>query len=372
VFAGLIWQGDQNLLRNLPGRAFLDPVQVLLALAGMVHVIFGGIRWRYVFLLLWALIMLAPSILTGDAPHFARLVGLIPPLAILIALGATWLVELAATLIDKNGERGSTLVMLVMMSLLMLSAVLAVRDYFDKYANYPDLPALFEVGDWQLGQYAAALPEGEIIYLSPTQERMATIYYALKGDRGRLRSYYSPSESLIPAGNDGDSAFYLVRPRASAAIGMLSQRFPRGSIDLSYPEFTAFLLPDDVARYDAADGQSPSWGGAITLHEWSAEKMADQLIVTFVWQANVEMERSYTAYLHLLSPEGDLVAQLDRLPDGYPTSDWHPGEVIIDSYVIQLPANVAPGQYFLQTGFYYLPTQERLGQPTVIGEVELR
>jgi hypothetical protein len=83
------------------------------------------------------------------------------------------------------------------------------------------------------------------------------------------------------------------------------------------------------------------------------------------------MERSYTAYLHLLTPEGELVAQLDRLPDGYPTSDWHPGEVIIDSYAIQLPADVGPGKYFLQSGFYYLPAQERLGEPALIGEIEL-
>jgi hypothetical protein len=60
------------------------------------------------------------------------------------------------------------------------------------------------------------------------------------------------------------------------------------------------------------------------------------------------------------------------LPDGYPTSDWHPGEVVVDSYTIQLPPDVEPGRYYLQTGFYYLPTQERLGQPVVIGEIEIQ
>ena len=372
VLAGLIWQGDQNLLRNLPGRPFLDPVQAVLALAGVVRVIIGGLKWRQIFLLLWLLVMLAPSILTGDAPHFARLIGLTPPLAILIALGATWLMELVVARMGSSSERGATLALLVLMALIMLSALLAVRDYFVKYANHPDLPALFAVDDWQLGQYAAALPEDEIIYISPTQQQMATIYYALEGDRDHVRSYYSPAESLVPAGNEGESAFYLIRPRASAAIELLGKRFPQGAIDLSQPSFTAFLLPDDVDRFDPAGAKPLSWGGAITLHEWSAEQLDDRLTVTLVWQANVEMERSYTAYLHLLTSEGDLVAQLDRLPDGYPTSDWHPGEIIIDSYTIQLTPDVAPGKYFLQTGFYHLPTQERLGEPAVIGEFELR
>jgi hypothetical protein len=151
---------------------------------------------------------------------------------------------------------------------------------------------------------------------------------------------------------------------------LLARRFPQGSIDLSYPSFTAFLLPADVPRFQT-DGEPLTWAGAIALHEWSAEQVGDRLVVTLVWQAKVEMERSYTAYVHLLSADAELLAQLDRLPDGYPTSDWQPGEIIIDRYTIQLPPNYQPGSYYLQTGFYFLPTQERLGEPAVFGQVIL-
>ncbi|UCG23675.1 MAG: hypothetical protein JSW55_16270 [Chloroflexota bacterium] len=372
VLTGLFWKGDQNLMYNLPGRPFLDPVQALLALVGLIGTALSGLTWRRIFLITWLLIMLAPSILTGDAPHFARLIGLIPPLAILIAVGAAWLAELLLTRFAGAGERASLFAMLTLMTLLLFSALLAVRDYFGRYAKHPDLPALFETDDWELGQYAAALPMREIIYLSPTQERMATIYYALEGERERLRSYYSPGESLIPAGNAGESAFYLVRPRASAAIDLLARRFPEGSIDLSFPSFTAFLLPAEVARFAEGNEGPISWAGAITLQEWTAERDDGRLIVSLVWQADVEMERSYTAYLHFLDSNGELVAQLDRLPDGYPTSDWHPGEVVVDSYTIDLPQDLEPGRYFLQTGFYFLPTQERLGQPVVVGEIDIQ
>lgn len=372
VLGGLVWRGDSNLVQNLPGRPFMDVVQSILALAGVVHIVLGGLNWRRVFLLLWLLVMLGPSIMTGDAPHFARLVGLVPPLAILIALGGSWLVQIVYVRTDRLGERLSALALLLLMALLLSSGLLAVRDYFDKYASHPGLPTLFLRDDWQLGQYAAALPEQEIIYLSPTQEQMATIYYALEGDRARLRSYYSPAQTLIPAGSEGESVYYLVRPRAAAAIDLLAERFPQGAIDLSYPSFTAFLLPEDIARFEADEEEPPSWGGAITLQEWSAVQVGDQLVVTLVWRANVEMERSYTAYVHVLGPDEELVAQLDRLPDGYPTSDWHPGEVIIDSFTIQLASDLAPGEYRLQSGFYHLPTQERLGEPEALGTVNLR
>ncbi|MGD8856873.1 MAG: hypothetical protein PVG33_11125 [Chloroflexota bacterium] len=370
VLSGLVWRGDPNLLRNLPGRPFMDAVQVLLAGAGLVSIVARRLNWRRAFLLIWLVIMAAPSVLTGDAPHFARLVGLIPPLAIVIASGGAWLVELIAARTEKTGERATMLALAGLMALLLSSGGLAVWDYFGRYADEGGLAALFSVDDWQLGQYAAALPKGEIIYLSPTQEQMATIYFALEGDRQRLRSYYSPNGTLIPAGNEGESAFYLVRPRAAEAIDLLARRFPQGSIDLSYPSFTAFLLPADVPRFQT-DGEPLTWAGAIALHEWSAEQVGDRLVVTLVWQAKVEMERSYTAYVHLLSADAELLAQLDRLPDGYPTSDWQPGEIIIDRYTIQLPPNYQPGSYYLQTGFYFLPTQERLGEPAVFGQVIL-
>jgi hypothetical protein len=370
VFAGMLWRGDQNLLHNLPGRPLLDPLQALLAVAGLVRIALGGLNWRHIFLVIWLLVMVAPSLLTGDAPHFARLIGLALPLVIVIAMGGTWLVELVAVRTASSGDRASMAALAALMVLLLASAFLSIRDYFGRYAAEPELAKLFAVDDWQLGQYAAALPEDEIIYLSPTQQEMATIYFAMKGNREQIRSYYSPNGTLVPAGSEGEGAFYLVRPRAASAIDLLARRFPQGSIDLSYPTFTAFMLPGEVSRF-ATEGDPLSWGGAIALHEWSAVQVGDQLIVTLVWEAKVEMERSYTAYVHLLSQDGQLVAQLDRLPDGYPTSDWQPGEIVIDSYAIQLPPNVTPGTHYLQTGFYFLPTQERLGEPAIFGDVQL-
>jgi hypothetical protein len=40
-----------------------------------------------VFLLLWLIVMLLPTIMSGDAPHFGRMTGAAPVIAILIALG---------------------------------------------------------------------------------------------------------------------------------------------------------------------------------------------------------------------------------------------------------------------------------------------
>jgi hypothetical protein len=80
------------------------------------------------------------------------------------------------------------------------------------------------------------------------------------------------------------------------------------------------------------------------------------------------MTLEYTAFVHVLDSNGQLVAQRDRPPAGYPTSDWPVGEFVVDRYLVSLPPGLAPGIYTLQTGFYYLPTGERVGEPAVLTE----
>ena len=96
VLGGLFWQGETHLRHNLPGRPYLDPVQAILFLAGVVRAAIGVAQPRYLFLLIWFAVMLLPSVLSGDAPHFGRLSGALAPASILVALGAAWLAGRAA------------------------------------------------------------------------------------------------------------------------------------------------------------------------------------------------------------------------------------------------------------------------------------
>ena len=79
------------------------------------------------------------------------------------------------------------------------------------------------------------------------------------------------------------------------------------------------------------------------------------------------MDHNYTAFVHLLGPTnpatgGPLWAQDDSEPcrTFYPTSIWDAGEIVIDTFTLELPQDIPPGQYTLHTGFYELRTLERL------------
>ncbi len=90
------------------------------------------------------------------------------------------------------------------------------------------------------------------------------------------------------------------------------------------------------------------------------------LRVTLYWQADGEIDTSYTVFVHALGPDGDIVAQIDRMPiDGRaPTTSWLPGEVITDEYTIVAPASSDP-VHMLAVGLYEPRTGRRL--PVVVG-----
>ena len=93
-------------------------------------------------------------------------------------------------------------------------------------------------------------------------------------------------------------------------------------------------------------------------------KAGTPLTVTLVWRAEAETHTSYRVFLHLLAPDGALVAQSDGIPAGWtrPTTGWLPGEYITDVHMLTLPADAPAGDYALFAGLY-LPGGERLTAP---------
>ncbi len=88
------------------------------------------------------------------------------------------------------------------------------------------------------------------------------------------------------------------------------------------------------------------------------------LTVDLVWRGETEMAESYRVFVHLLATDGSLVAQSDGIPANWtrPTTGWLPGEYVIDSHQLPLPANLPPGVYTLTAGMYQ-PGSPRLITP---------
>lgn len=84
--------------------------------------------------------------------------------------------------------------------------------------------------------------------------------------------------------------------------------------------------------------------------------------LTLYWQALANMGEDYTAFIHLVDEEGQMLAQDDSQPRNgfYPTSFWDEGEIVEDEHSVCYPLDLQPGNYDLMVGVYLLETMQRL------------
>jgi len=73
--------------------------------------------------------------------------------------------------------------------------------------------------------------------------------------------------------------------------------------------------------------------------------------VTLRWHALRSIGTHYVVFVHLIGPDGYLVAQQDGEPIS-PTTTWVTGVGIIDPHQVRIPADRPAGQYQLRTGMY--------------------
>ena len=88
----------------------------------------------------------------------------------------------------------------------------------------------------------------------------------------------------------------------------------------------------------------------------------DTVDVQLEWEALKYIHTDYTAFVHVVGPDGTPLVQGDSQPmHGFlPTSYWPPRQRIADAYALTLPADAPPGDYRVLVGWYDLATLTRL------------
>lgn len=96
------------------------------------------------------------------------------------------------------------------------------------------------------------------------------------------------------------------------------------------------------------------------------------LLVGLTWSIDRAPAGSYTAFVHLLGPGGQLLAQHDGLPAvGFrPTETWQTGEQIVDWHWIDIDEEILSAPSHLSIGLYRSQSGERLPVQTAGGASE--
>jgi hypothetical protein len=84
--------------------------------------------------------------------------------------------------------------------------------------------------------------------------------------------------------------------------------------------------------------------------------------VDLTWRGLKTWAADYTAFVHLVGPDGKVHGQVDQWPmqGTLPTSSWSAGQIVNDPYTVVLPPDAPRGTYQVEAGWYLLATLRRL------------
>ncbi len=374
-----VWRGDpilrHNGLQSYPGGNGRSVFDIFMAVPFLLGVVVCLRQWRhppFAFTLLWTLIMLGPTILAEDTPHFLRAVGVLPAALILPALGlqtvwrGAWGVGSIRPTPHTPHPTSHILSRAIVAVLLAGSFALTLRDYVH-YGQQPTVAYLFEDGARRLAEEVVDLPPQTAVYLDHQFRNGWPSIPFLLADRPV--SWFGAESA--PQGLGGQTAVYawpygsldyvagLVQPPAqvTTSVGPLV----RGDLEeTAYPLYFGYTvaavdrLPQPVARF--ANGMALA-AAAATVQD-------GQLVVDLTWLAETAVfppGEATAAFVHVAAPDG-LIGQADALPGGaaWRADWWQPGLLVAEKRVIELERPFDPSQHHIVVGLYNSQSGDRV------------
>ena len=138
---------------------------------------------------------------------------------------------------------------------------------------------------------------------------------------------------------------------------------PISQLSITAPDRTFTSPPVDIET-ETHLGDVVTLRGATLQPETRTLQPGTSLTTTLVWRAEEQTSTSYHVFLHLIGPDGTLVAQSDGIPADWtrPTTGWLPGEYVTDARALTIPSEAPAGDYILSVGLY-IPGGARLAAP---------
>jgi 4-amino-4-deoxy-L-arabinose transferase-like glycosyltransferase len=350
------WRGDTILRHNPAGRAVFDWFMTLPFLIGLGWCVKNWRRPAAMALLLWTAVMLGPTILAADTPHFLRASGLLPGIIILPAIGLSQVWEWDRV---AGWLRKTAVILLAAGSLTM-----TIRDYVN-YGQSPDTGYLFEqaartlaekVNEDILGlnnfmddRYWSGWPSVQFLVTNPNNQRFLP--------ENGLPPLTRLSQLFVWPYANRDFISQALPPNALvwSETGPLS----RGDLEPApYPLYDRYLITSVPPELPLA----ANFDDLLTLHQAQASLLDPQTLqVDLIWSANNPPSQPLAVFIHVTSSEGN-IAQNDAPPGSgnWPANWWRPGLFLHDRHTILLPGPFDPARHQILMGIYDTQTGLRL------------
>ena len=359
------WRGDTILRHNPAGRPVFDWFMTLPFLIGVGWCLKNWRRPAAMTLLLWTAVMLGPTILAADTPHFLRASGLLPGIIILPAIGLSRIRQwerLAGWL------RKTAVILLAAGSLTM-----TIFDYVN-YSQSADTGYLFE----QAARTLAEKVNEDVLGLDNFMDDRfwsgwPSVQFLVTNPNSQ---HFRPENGLPPLTRMsqlfvwpyGNRDFIPQTLPANALVWPETGPLSRGDLESEpYPLYTRYLIVTESQVFPRA----ANFDGKLTLHQAQASLLnSDTIQVDLIWSANKPPAQLLAVFIHVTGPEGN-IAQSDAPPGSgsWPATWWRPGLYLHDRHTILLPEPFDPAHHQILMGVYDTQTGKRVPVVNAANEI---
>jgi len=327
TLAGWLWIGEAAL-HSFPGRPIYDPAMGLLLVVGAAVAVWRIRRPAYNVWLAWFVGVLPGGFLSEPTPMFYR--------------------------------------------------VMTGRDYFVRWASWPDLPKVMDVWKWRAAETILNAPDDETLLVTIPDGLEPVISYALHARAaGPVRDFDGARCLVVPTRTTDTVHYLVILGYEHRSLPRLQALFPSGYrttdpiFEEADPYFVDFLIPPGTEVPVPGRLPAPITYQDIALHGVHVDQTTvtpgQALTVTLTWETLRPIAANYTAFVHLLdgeieATESPLKAQHDGTPcnEAEPTWHWRSSEYVLDEHKLAVPGDLPAGEYLLGVGLYDADTLQRL------------
>lgn len=359
--------GDPRWTYSLPDRPLFDGATAVFFYLGLALALWRWRDGRMALLLVWLAVGLIPSAVTPQAPSTVRLVGAMPVVYLLGAVGIAEIWQrlairdwgLAGGDLLKNSRYSPFIRVLFLALLVMLVIGNGGRTVADGFVKWS------QAQETRLNHYQAVLLAMARHYEAAPVDRLVVaeaFYEPIDGDSFRRMLGYDPAARwvqtgagvagavVLPAGT-GNGRFYVPEFAPVPAdllqwAGIAARPLFRSQ---TTPSFAVYGLPGQPAA--PAQVTNLSFEGQIRLtgYEIMIEEGGRPLRLFSSWEVLLPLPADLATFVHLVDQQGEIVSQHDGLDAA--ASTLQPGDVIVQRHLLEVTA-VSPGTYYLQMGLY--------------------
>lgn len=378
--------GDPTARYNIPGQPLLTPLMGFFFYLGLLAAIWQvvqslrlGERARLTsgttavsLSLFWLLAGLSPSLVTGSEWSMTQAIGMQPVLYLFPALGVVQLVRFGFRVGPL--ERNPAIRWGMIGVLWGLTAVFSANDYFNRWANDPNVRVQYEATMVAAMDYLNQHGSGDVAVSTITPHEPHTPALAqMTLHNSRVTPHWFDGRSSLLLPNSGTTILILpgFTPLPAPLFAFLAQTpptevLPLRDTDLDRP--VAIYQLDNAAILANIQNQlvppaAPTrFGTALTFLGYAMEPEAPTpgsvVQVLTLWQVERPLPHAQF-FTHVLDSNSKPVAQADLL--GVPGETWQPGDRFVQLHEIWLGEETAVGSYTLAVGLYTTDNEQREG-----------